>query len=186
MLRRLLMLGMIFGVLLLPRASDAGVITFDSIKVGTDASGNDTWEYSFFVNDWTFGSDDGFTIFFDPTPNLMGLKVTTPQGWDTLVGLPSDPSSARGGYFFDALLLGGSGPFALPFVAEVTLAAGMTLAAPLFDIYELNDLGEPIINSTGIAQPLTPVPEPGTLLLLGTGVAVLARRARRRPTTPVS
>src|SRR5438874_3826886 len=102
MVRRLSLVLTFIGALAWPRHSEASTITFDRTDLG-----NNEWQYGFFVSDRIFDPYQGFSIYFDPAPDLVldVTAVTAPDLWDPIVFLPSDPSSPDGGFVYDALTI---------------------------------------------------------------------------------
>ncbi len=143
----------------------AAVITFDATNVG----GN-TWQYDYEVANDSLGADiEEFSIFFAPGV-YENLSVSgTPVGWDSLVVEPDTEIPDDG--WLDSLALGAG-------IAPNSLLAGFSVrfdwlgqgAPGSQDFAIIDPLSFETLESGSTRSAGTPVPEPGTLALLGLGL----------------
>lgn len=169
-----------------PAAARATVISFQAVDLEDAAAGLDLWQYRYVVSDRVFAPFEGFSIFFDPllAADVNPLVAAPDDAWDVLVLLPGSPGD---GHVYDALALQPGASLDNEFVVNFVRAPGaggpgpQSFAVNAFD-EDLNFLGV-LENGTTVPAPATSVPEPGTLLLVGAGVAaatLTSRRSHRR------
>jgi hypothetical protein len=170
-------MGLVFG---LAHLSEATVITVATTDLADVVSGQNLQQMEFQITGRTFVADEGFTLYFDPQPGLIQdvSLVGSFTDWDMLLFPPSDPADPLGGFALDALALLDN-PQPLTFIVNVSLTAGAGLpAAALFTINGFDRDGNFQLLEEGVTTPLSlpNVPEPGSILLLGSGLTLLARR----------
>lgn len=143
------------------------------------------WRYEYYADDpanvWSLLS--GFTVYFDQELYGAILTTTAPADWDLFVAQPSratenDPNAFPAPGIFDALA-SADGPVPAPFVVDFTWLGAGTPGSQPYSIYFLDPFA---LNESGMTEPLMPdpIPEPGTVILLATGLAGAALRRRRR------
>ena len=125
--------------------------------------GEDLWQYSYTVSDYSFGVDYCFTIYFDVSlySDLGDPPPYVNDDWDIIV-LQPDTSLPDDGVY-DALAWVNDASLADIFtVSFVWLGSGI----PDSQYYEVYDDSWNIVESDETA----PVPEPATIILLGIGL----------------
>ena len=153
--------------------------------------GGGRWQYDYEVSDTTFAPFDGFSIYFDSgLYSDLSAPSTANANWflqalqpDIVLGTPVDG-------IFDAIAVDAGASLAAAFSIQFTFHGVGTPGAQLFDLTRF----EPFDPLAAVVEPLfldtlgggetTAVPEPGTLLLVASGAALLAPLARRRSRAP--
>lgn len=166
--------------LLQPSTAAATVIRFQATDLVDVVAGQDLWIYEYFVSDRVFSVDQGFVILFAPLlyANLRN-QVPAPGpavgvDWDVIVFQPDSTLPANGAY--DALALVNGASLSQPFSVDFTWLGGpgSNPGSQRFEVYEL-DGDTPVTFDSGQTSP---IPEPSTLLLMGSGMALALKRRR--------
>lgn len=154
-------------------------IDFQATDLTDAVAGEDLWQYTYTVSDHTFAADTGFTIYFDyalygaidpfPTSPNADWDVLT---WDPDPGIPDDGA-------FDAYAWNDNASLADPFTVSFVWMGAGTPGAQFFDVYD-GFTFDILDSGTSVASQVAPIPEPATLLLLGTGLVGLAGYRKRR------
>jgi len=135
--------------------------------------GGKRWEYTYSVtNDSLSSSIEEFTIYFNFGLYNNLIVGNTPADWDAIV---TQPDSILGDGFYDAFLAEGiaSGATVSGFsVSFDWLVAGIP-GSQFFEVVNTSTFNFLDSGNT------TPVPEPGTLLLLGSGLIGLIGIGKR-------
>ena len=157
-----------------PQPAQAVTILFEATDLGDTTPGDDLWQYTYLVSDFSFPADFGFSVFFDPIL-YTGLEDPPPfvnADWD-IIALQPDPFLPDDG-LYDALALVNNASLANPFTVSFVWLGGIgtTPGAQPFAIFDESF-------QTVAAGTTAPVPEPGTLVLLGTGLASLIAIRKR-------
>lgn len=172
-MKRLFTLILAFGMIIaLPGILHATIITYDTTNLG-----GGRWEYSYNILNDTLGSPiEEFTIFFDYGLYDL-LSIDTPKAnWDGLTVNPDLIFGFPQAGFYDALsLASGIAPGASEggFMVSFNWLGTGTPGAQYFEVVSPSDFS--VLDSGNT----TPVPEPGTLMLLGSGIISLIGLRRR-------
>jgi hypothetical protein len=144
--------------------------------------GGDLQEYTYYIEDFIFSANVGFSIEFDLAlySDLEDPPGTPNADWDVIV-LQPDPGLPDDG-IFDALALTEGASLADPFtISFVWLGASGNSPGPQpFSINEFDSEGRFI--STLMTGDTVLIPEPSTAQLVALSLSAIAaaRRARRR------
>ena len=158
------------------KATQATIINYEATDLANITSGEDLWQYTYTVSDYTFAKDTGFTIYFDDAIEIFPLSSNL--NWDILTWDPDLTIPDHGAY--DALALENNASLTDPFMLSFVWL-GISPPGPQdFQVYSLID-GFEILESGRTVAAATPVPEPATLLLLGSVLAGLLGFKRFKP-----
>jgi hypothetical protein len=169
------------------RSASATVIEFQATDLTDLVSGDDLWMYRYFVSDFVFAADQGFSISFDTAlyRNLQDPPPSVGADWDLLAIQPDLALPSAG--LYDALALVDGASLAQSFTLSFTWlgVAGSEPGSQAFTVNQFDAAGNIILPFLEVGQTIpfgqtSLVPEPSTLLLVGSGLA-LALRRRRRP-----
>ena len=183
-LKRLVAVSVLAAPLLLasPGRADAALIEFTAVDLADVVPGEDLWMYEYLVSGFTFGVNQGFSVYFDPNlyANLQNPPPVISAEWDAITIQPDLLLSSDGIYDVLALVAGAS--LAQPFSLTFAWMGGPASApgSQAFTINEFDPFGNITILQSGLTRPVA-VPEPATLTLVASALllAVCRRRSRR-------
>lgn len=141
-----------------------------------DGPSGDLWEYSYNFSGFNFQTNQGFSVYFDPTlyKDLQNVRPSASADWNVIAVQRDVVLNQRG--YLDGLALVNAPTFQGPFqVAFVWLGLGVP-GAQTFDIYDSNF--QTLFSGSSV------VPEPQSFLLAIVGGLMLfgyrASRLRNR------
>lgn len=149
---------------------NAATISYSATDLTDVTAGEDLWEYTYRVTDYTFAGDTGFTIYFDlgRYEHLDPIPPSPNADWDIASWEP-DPALPDDGAY-DAYALTDNASLADIFsIRFVWLGGGAGPESQFFEIYD--GLSLTVLDS-GFTTPAT-VPLPATLWLFGSALVLL-------------
>lgn len=163
-----------------PKVWAQGTVRYDLVDLVDTTPGQDLWEYSYFLNGFTFQTNQGFSIFFDyqTFANLTNARPSLNPGWSIIAVQPD--VFLHGDGFLDGMAQINSPAYTGPFQVVVTWKGQGTPGAQLFNTYSLNPF---TTTSTGTT---TNVPEPQSILLTSLGLLLLVGVKSLRNIRPLS
>lgn len=176
----MLTVGLLIFLLFPVPTSHATTIYYDATDLADTIPGEDLWQYTYTVGDYTFNEDYGFTIYFDYSlySDLQDPPPSVNTDWDPIVFQPDPPPVPADG-IYDAIAVADNASLADPFtVSFVWEGPGVPGSQP-FEVYFYDDPDFDIIESGQT------VPEPATILLVGSGLFGLAGLRKRAKKTLV-
>lgn len=149
------------------------------------------WRYSYHADDNLWSQFQGFAIDFEQEFYGPISGATGGAGWNLFQSDPSAPADpneccpAPG--LFDAQTLTNA-PELTPFTVDFTWLGTGTPGSQTYRIYydDLQGGFQPLESGMTVAFTPAPVPEPGTLLLLASGLVAAALSRRRKRSSPSS
>jgi|HubBroStandDraft_4_1064222.scaffolds.fasta_scaffold308962_1 hypothetical protein len=173
MIRITLLSALSFGLLLAANL-DAAAIGFEITSLGGTA-----YRYTYFPAGLMLQTSEQVDILFDPTLYGTLSNGVAPPGFELLLFQPNNPQGALGHY--SALALINNPSLAGTFGVDFTYAGSGTLGSQPFFINQEDSSGNVTsIVASGSTTPLSSVPEPASIGLLGVGVAALGWKRRKR------
>jgi hypothetical protein len=148
-----------------PKVYGQGTLYYDLADLPDNNPGEDLWAYTYFVNGFSFQTNEGFSIFFDHQlyANLSNPQPSVSPIWSVIAVQPDVLLQAPG--FLDALALVNSPSYQGPF--EVTFQWLGTGIPGGQTFYTYNSSFTPTFSA------VSAVPEPGTGLLASFSILFL-------------
>ncbi|HHA19074.1 MAG TPA: PEP-CTERM sorting domain-containing protein [Methylophaga sp.] len=149
------------------RTTFAISIVYEATDLSDTTPGEDVWQYTYWLSDYTFNTGYGFTIYFDYQlySNLEDPPPAVNSDWDPIVWQPDSSLPDDGAY--DALALVDNASLADPFTISFVWLGSWSPGGQYFEVYDSS------FNTVASGQ-TAPVPEPATFLLISTGLLGLA------------
>lgn len=147
----------------------AATISYNATDIADVNSGEDLWEYSYFLSDHIFAADTGFTIYFDfGLYDLLDPYPKAPNAdWDSITWNPDTSLPDDGAY--DSYALIDDASLSDLFTVSFVWLGGES--GPGSQFYELYDgLSWDVIEDGYTTVAAAPVPEPATAILLVSGL----------------
>lgn len=178
-MKRYLTLILAVGLMgMMPKQINATIITYDLANLG-----GARWEYTYSVtNDSLISPIEEFTIYFDLGSYENLIVGSAPAAWDPLVIQPDlEPGFEADGYY-DAFVFDAAG------IAPGATLGGFSVSFNWLDsgipgsqFFEVVDpISFDVLDSGNtLASSATPVPEPASLLLFGSGLICFAAMRKR-------
>jgi len=153
-------------------SAHATAISFVATDLADTTVGEDLWEYTYTVSEYTFDTDYGFQIFFDYGLYEDVTPVSASGDWDVMAWDPDIIMGTPDDGVYDALAFVDNASLTEPFTVQFTWLGAETPGVQSFAVYD--DIWDTMETGNTTAGGSAPVPEPATMLLLGTGLAGLA------------
>jgi len=148
-----------FALLLISSSATAQSIEFQAEFLGDISPGVQQWQYTYFVNGYSFGSGDGFSVQFDaPEFGPISGPLSAGSAWDSLV-FQTDPLIPAEG-LYDAVANSDGAATDTPFSVTFEWTGAAPPGAQSYQVFDENFA----TLSTG-----TTVPEPSLSLLVAAG-----------------
>jgi PEP-CTERM motif len=165
-----------------PSAADPIEIAYIAADVPDAIPDADLWTYEYFVGDFDFDADQGFSVSFEPAL-FSSLQSVPPvnAGWDVLTVQPDLALGSPG--LYDALALVPGASLADPFTVSFVWLGGpmQSPGSQFFTVNAFDASGFLTVIESGFTVPAAqPVPEPATVALVGAGLAAILGNSRRR------
>ena len=166
--------GLLCILLTIPHATQAITVLFTATDVPDTTPGEDRWQYTYAVSDFPFPAMFGFDIFFRLADGYQfGDLDTTPPSpnadWDVTI-LQPDPGLPDDGRY-EAVALADVASLDDPFLIGFIWRGSGTPGAQRFEVFDTTF--DVVASGNTTSGQIAPVPEPGTMVLIVTGLVVL-------------
>jgi hypothetical protein len=132
----LLSVGLLLTLLTACATTETISVFYGVTDLSDTIPGQDLWQYQYFISDYSFNKDYGFTIYFDNTlySHLESLPAFVNSDWDPIVSQPDTALPGDGAY--DALALKDEASFADPFTVSFVWLGEGTPGSQNFVVYD--------------------------------------------------
>ncbi|MDN5935585.1 MAG: PEP-CTERM sorting domain-containing protein [Nitrosospira sp.] len=148
-------------------------VTYTAADLPDSVPGADRWQFTYHAAG-SLNPFEGFDVLFDPSDFAVLSVDATPPGWLTYT-LEPDLLFVADGVF--SATIDGFGMLPADFVVSFDWLAAGTPGSQLYEVFD--DSFNVIAEQTTVPDSVNPIPEPGSLMLIGSGLAAVAMIRRR-------
>jgi len=152
-------------LIFLAGTAQAAIISYKVTNLPDTTVGEDLWQVSFTVSDYSFNPNFGFQIFFDYGNFKNITPVSTSGGWDAIAFDPDLILGLSADGVYDAMALLDNASLATPFVVNFTWLGTEIPEIHYLKIYDDNfavvESGQIVVQIESISAP-----GPSTILLI--------------------
>jgi hypothetical protein len=178
-LRQFLYKTLFFCLTVVAFSANAASFHYQATDLTDTTAGEDLWQYSYTVSDYSFSMDSGFIIYFEPSlySTLQNPSPTTSSNWDILVIDPNTFIPDDG--TFDALSLVDNPSLTDTFSIDFIWLGVNNPGSQSFEVYD-SSFSVIASGDTLNTMTTTQVPEPPAGLLLIAGLLFMFRHQKRK------